>query len=340
MRAYEIVEGETVDSIAMQERQDPIAGAAEVVVDIKACSLNFRDLNMIRGGYGGAGKPIGSIPLSDGAGVVSAVGDGVTALKAGDRVVAAFMPTHMDGPLTAEKQANSLGAQVDGMLAERRALPASGVVKIPDWLSFVDAATLPCAGVTAWYAQFVGASLKPGDTVLLLGTGGVSIFALQFAKMAGARVIITSSDDGKLERAKALGADEVINYRSTPDWHEAVLALTGGVGADHAVEVGGPGTLNKTLQAVRFSGSISLMGVLTGFEDRVDTLSILRKNIKVQGTYVGSVAVLSDMVRAIDVNRMKPVVDRVFSFDDARDALLYQESGAHFGKIAISVAEG
>ena len=338
MRVYEIIEGENVDAIALRDRSEPSAGHGQVVIDVKACSLNFRDLNVIRGGYGGADKPLGAIPLSDGAGVISAVGEGVTAFSVGDRVSPAFMPTHLDGRLTPEKQAGSLGAQVDGMLAQRVALPASGVVKIPDQLSFAEAATLPCAGVTAWYAQFVGGSLRPGDTVLLLGTGGVSIFALQFAKMTGARVIITSSDDAKLERAKELGADEVINYKTTPEWHEAVLALTDGVGADHAVEVGGPGTLNKTLQAVRFGGSISLMGVLTGFEDKVDTLSILRKNIKIQGTYVGSVAVMSDMVRAIDVNGMKPVVDRIFDFEEARDALRFQKSGGHFGKVVISVA--
>ena len=338
MQAYEIIEGEGVDAIALRDRPEPSAGHGEVVIDVKACSLNFRDLNVIRGGYGGSDKPLGSIPLSDGAGIVSGVGEGVTALKIGDRVSPAFMPGHLDGRLTQEKQAGSLGAQVDGMLAQKVALPASGVVKVPDQLSFTEAATLPCAGVTAWYAQFVGGSLRPGDTVLLLGTGGVSIFALQFAKMAGARVIITSSDDAKLERAKALGADEVVNYRSTPEWHEAVLVLTDGAGVDHAVEVGGPGTINKTLQAVRFGGSISLMGVLTGFEDKVDTLSILRKNIKIQGTYVGSVAVMSDMIRAIDVNGMKPVVDRVFDFEEAGDALRFQESGGHFGKVVIAVA--
>ncbi len=337
MRAYEIIEGEGVDSIALRDRPAPVARQGQVVIDVKACSLNFRDLNVIRGGYGGTDKPFGSIPLSDGAGIVAQIGDGVTDVSVGDRVSPAFMPGHLDGPLTAEKQAGSLGAQVDGMLAEQVALPASGIVKIPDHLSFAQAATLPCAAVTAWYALFVGGALKPGQTVLLLGTGGVSIFALQFAKLSGARVIITSSDDAKLERARQLGADDTINYRNTPDWHDAVLALTGGQGADIAVEVGGPGTLNKTLQAVRFSGSISLMGVLTGFEDKVDTLSILRKNIKVQGTYVGSVAVMREMVRAIDVNRMQPVVDRVFGFDDAADALRFQESGGHFGKVAISL---
>ena len=337
MRAYEIIEGEAVDAIALRERPDPQPAPGEVVIDVKACSLNFRDLTVIRGGYGGADKPLGSIPLSDGAGVISAVGDDVVGFEIGDRVSPAFMPDHLDGPLTPEKQAGSLGGERDGMLAEKVAMPAHGVVKIPDHLSFAEAATLPCAGVTAWYAQFVGGSLKPGDSVLMLGTGGVSIFSLQFAKLAGARAIITSSSDEKLERAKELGADAVVNYRTTPEWHEEVIRLTDGRGVDHAVEVGGPGTLNRTLQAVRFSGSISLMGVLTGFQDDVDTLSILRKNIKVQGTYVGSVAMMEDMIRAIDVNRMSPVVDRTFGFEQATEALLYQESGSHFGKVVISL---
>ena len=338
MRAYEIIAGEGVDAIALADRPAPAPGHGEVVIDVKACSLNFRDLNTIKGYGGAAAKPVGRIPLSDGAGVVSAVGAGVEGVKVGDRVCPAFMPGHLDGPLTPQKQAGSLGgAGADGVLAEQVVMPATGVVGIPSHLSYEEAATLPCAAVTAWYALFVAAQTKPGDTVLLLGTGGVSIFALQFAKLAGARVILTSSSDEKLARAKSLGADDVINYRAAPEWHQAVLDLTGGVGADVAVEVGGPGTLSKTLQAVRFSGSISLMGVLTGLADQVDTMSILRKNIKIQGTYVASVAVMRDMLRAIDVNKLRPVVDKVFPFEQAPDALRFQESGAHFGKVVVTL---
>ena len=338
MRAYHIIEGEGVEAVALADRPAPAPGHGEVLIDVKACSLNFRDLNTIKGYGGAAAKPIGKIPLSDGAGVVSAVGPGVDDLKIGDRVAPAFMPGHLDGPLTPAKQAGSLGgAGADGMLAEQVVMPASGVLKFPDHLSFEEAATLPCAAVTAWYALFAGAQTKPGDTVLLLGTGGVSIFALQFAKLAGARVILTSSSDDKLARAKALGADDAVNYRKTPDWDQAVLDLTGGIGADVAVEVGGPGTLNKTLQAVRFSGAISMMGVLTGMADQVDTMSILRKNIRIQGTYVGSVAVMRDMLRAIEVNRLRPVIDKTFPFDQAPDALRFQESGAHFGKVVVKV---
>lgn len=337
MKAYEITSGTDVDAITIVDRAAPVPGPGQIAIAVKACSLNYRDILVVSGTYAVGRKTTGVVPLSDGAGIVSAVGDGVTRFKVGDRVAGAFMPEWLDGPLTAELQAGSLGGAVDGMLAEQVVLPASGAVAIPDHLSFEEAATLPCAGVTAWYAQFVGANVGPGDTVLLLGTGGVSIFALQFAKIAGARVIITSSDDAKLERARELGADHVINYRRQPDWHSEVLALTGGRGADHAVEVGGPGTLNKTLEAVRFGGSISLMGVLTGLEDPVATGLILHKNIKIQGTYVGSVAMFEAMNRAIDLHKLTPVVDRVFPFSQAIDALKLLKAGGHFGKIVIKL---
>jgi NADPH:quinone reductase-like Zn-dependent oxidoreductase len=337
MKAYQIIAGEGVDAIELADRPAPTASPDDVLIDVKACSINFRDLGVIRGASGAALKPIGNVPFSDGAGVVSAVGTNVTNYKPGDKVIPAFMPWHLDGPLTAEKQAGSLGGAVDGMLQEQIALPASGVVAMPDHMSFEEASTMPCAAVTAWYAIFVGGSIKPGDTVLLLGTGGVSVFALQFAKMVGARVIITSSDNAKLDRARALGADETINYRENPDWHEAVLELTNGLGADLAVEVGGPGTLNKTLQAVRFSGTISIMGVLTGYSDPVDTVQILRKNIKLQGVYVASVAVMRDMMAAVALNRLTPIVDKVFPFEQAREAIKFQESGQHFGKVVVSV---
>ena len=337
MKAYEITAGTDIDSIAIVDRQAPVPGPGEVAITMKACSLNYRDILVISGTYAVGDKVTGVVPLSDGAGVIAAVGEGVTRFKVGDRVAGAFMPGWLDGPLTAELQAGSLGGAVDGVLAEQIVLPATGVVAIPDHLTFEEAATLPCAGVTAWYAQFVGGSVQPGDTVLLLGTGGVSIFALQFAKMAGANVIITSSDDAKLERAKELGADHGINYRSDPEWQQTVLALTGGRGVDHAVEVGGPGTLNKTLEALRFGGSISLMGVLTGLADAVATGLILHKNIKIQGTYVGSVAMFEAMNRAIAHHRLKPVVDRVFTFEQAVDALQLLKSGRHFGKIVVTV---
>ncbi len=337
MRAYEITHGSGSDAIAIVDRAVPTPGPGQIVIDVKACSLNYRDLLVIKGTYAADGKKTGVVPLSDGAGIVSAVGPGVSSLMVGDRVAAAFMPTYLSGQLTPQKQAEALGGEVDGMLAEKVVLPASGVVKIPGHLSFEEASTLPCAAVTAWYAQFVGGNVKPGQTVLLLGTGGVSIFALQFARLAGARVILTSSDDAKLARAAALGADLTINYRTNPEWQREVVRLTDGRGADHAVEVGGPGTLNKTLEAVRYAGSISLMGVLTGLADAVATGLILTKNIKIQGTYVGSVELFEDMNRAIALHNLKPVIDRVFPLEKARDALAHLESGRHFGKVVVSV---
>jgi len=337
MKAYEIISGTSVDAIRLTDRPTPAARTGDVVIDIWACALNYRDIINICGPQDGSNKITGRVPLSDGAGVVSAIGEGVAGLKVGDRVASAFMPNWLSGPMTPEVQAGALGGAVDGVLAEQVALPATGVVKIPDHLSFEEAATLPCAGVTAWYAQFVGGRVVPGDTVLLLGTGGVSIFALQFAKMAGARVIITSSSDEKLERAKALGADHTINYRNHAEWQKVVLDLTEGKGADHAVEVGGPNTLNKTLEAVRVGGSISLMGVLTGFTASISTVLILHKNIKIQGTYVGSVSMFEAMNRAITQNKMKPIIDQVFPFQEAKDALKYLKSGNHFGKVVIAL---
>lgn len=264
--------------------------------------------------------------------MVEAVGTGVVGWASGDRVVIGFMPGWVEGPFSAAKQASSLGGErVDGVLAERIAAPASALVRLPDRISFEKAATLPCAGVTAWAALFERRGVQPGETVLLLGTGGVSIFALQLAKAAGARVIITSSSDAKLDRARALGADETINYRRIPDWDAEVLALTEGLGADLAVDIGGPDTLNSTLRAVRHGGRISLMGVLTGFAGQIDTAAILRKRITLQGIYVGSVEMLAGLVRT----GVQPVIDRVFPFEEAEAAYSALEAAGHFGKLVV-----
>ena len=309
-----------------------------MLIGVRAVSLNYRDLLIARASYGKSGKPVGLVPVSDGAGEVIAVGEKVTRFKLGDRVAGAFMPGWVDGDYTAEKRATSLGGgTADGMLREKIALPEHGVLHLPEHLSFEEGATLPCAGLTAWYALFEGADVKPGNTVLLLGTGGVSIFSLQFAKSAGARVIITSSSDEKLKRARTLGADETINYKTTPDWHHEVRRLTGGIGADHAVEVGGAGTLNKTMAALRYSGSLALMGALTGLVSEVDTGMLHGKNIRIQGTYVGSVAMFERMNRAISAIGLKPVIDRVFAFEQAVEAYDYLASGQHFGKVVIRI---
>ncbi|KAF1051937.1 MAG: alcohol dehydrogenase [Stenotrophomonas maltophilia] len=328
MRCYRLT-GENTPLLTLANAADPLPREGEVRVDIRAVSLNYRDLIV-------AGIGQGSIPVSDGAGVVSALGANVEGLQVGDRVVIGFMPGWAEGEFSASKQATSLGGpQVDGVLAERIVVPASGVCRIPDSMSFEQAATLPCAAVTAWSALFERRPLQPGETVLLLGTGGVSIFALQLAKAAGARVIITSSADDKLERARALGADHLINYRQVPNWEEQVLRLTDGLGADLAVDVAGPATLNQTLKATRHGGRISLMGVLTGFDGQIDTLAILEKRITLQGIYVGSVATL----RALTNVALQPAIDRVYAFEDAEAAFQHLRSASHFGKIVIRVAD-
>ncbi|MEP7457687.1 NAD(P)-dependent alcohol dehydrogenase [Phyllobacterium sp. SB3] len=312
--------------LARADVRPPAKG--EVAVDLRAASLNYRDL-VIASNF----KDV--VPLSDGAGVVSAVGEGVDDWKVGDRVVIGFMPGWVEGPITPDKKASSLGSQtMNGVLTERIVVPWNGIVRIPDAMTFEEAATLPCAGVTAFSALFERRSLQPGETVLLLGTGGVSIFALQFAKMAGARVIITSSSDEKLERACALGADEVINYRRTTAWEEEVLRLTDDVGADLAVDVVGPATLSQTLKATRFDGRISLMGVLTGFDGHIDTGAILEKRITLQGIYVGPVATLGALVKT----GIKPQVDQVFPFAEAEAAYNSLRDAGHFGKLVVSIA--
>lgn len=325
MRAYHLT-GQTA-TLKPVDLPDPSPGPGDVVVEIAAVSLNYRDLLV-------AGGTSGIVPLSDGAGVIVAVGRDVRDRRVGERVVVGFMPGWIEGSFSLAKQATSLGGEgVDGVLRERIAVSSAAVVPIPDLMSFEEAACLPCAGVTAWAALFERRPVLPGETVLLLGTGGVSIFALQLAKQAGARVVITSSSDEKLERARALGADETVNYARTPDWDAEVLRLTDGLGADLAVDVGGPATLNRTLNAVRADGRISLMGVLTGFSGQVDTAAILRKRISLQGIFVGSVAMLAALSRT----RVTPVVDQVFGFDEAEAAYKALAAAGHFGKLVVRV---
>jgi NADPH:quinone reductase-like Zn-dependent oxidoreductase len=328
MRAYQLT-GSVSPRLKAIEREDPIASPEHVVVDLRAASLNYRDIQEAK-----LGRQV--IPLSDGAGVISAIGSTAGPWSVGDRVVIGFMPGWAEGPFTATKQATALGGgTVDGVLAERIRVPADALASMPADMTFDEAATLPCAGVTAWSALFERRPVQPGETVLLLGTGGVSIFALQLAKAAGARVIITSSSDDKLTRARTLGADLTINYRVNPNWSAEVLSHTDGLGADLAVDVGGPGTLNETLKAVRHDGRISLMGVLTGFDGPITTVDILRKRITLQGIYVGAVATL----RALTKIGIRPVVDRVFSFSQADEAYSMMAAGEHFGKIVIRISE-
>lgn len=339
MRRYEIREPKGIASIECHEVEAPRPGPGQVLVEMKAWSLNFRDLAMPRGGYPSNDKVVKApplVPVSDGAGEVVGVGPGVAGFALGDRVVTSFCQRWIDGELTLDGKSSGLGGGVDGVLAERVVLPEAGLVAAPPSLSFEQAATLTCAGVTAW-AALVGAPTTPGQNVLLLGTGGVSIFGLQLAKAMGCRVIITSSNAAKLERARRLGADEVINYAETPEWDEKVLRLTGGVGVDHVLEVGGLGTLERSIRATRVSGTISLIGVLAGNpEHNPSPMDVMFKRQTLRGIYVGSRRMLEDLCRAVEINRIAPVIDRVFGFLEVQDAYRYLKSGQHFGKIVIT----
>jgi len=336
MRAYEIREF-GIDNLTLTERDDPVPSANEVLVRLRATSLNYRDHMVVSGTYNPRMKTP-AIPFSDGAGEVIAVGEAVTKWKIGDRVMPIFAQRWFDGESSEEKRRTSLGAgaQWDGVLREKAAFHEDSVAAIPEHLSYAEAATLPCAALTAWNALMVSGQLKPGETVLTLGTGGVSIFAVQLAKLAGARVISTSGSDEKIERLKALGVDGTVNYRTREDWDAAVLELNGGRGVDHVVEVGGAGTLAKAINAVRIGGHVALIGALTG-AGSFNPISVFMKAVRLQGIFVGSRTMFEEMLRAVSVNKMEPVVDRVFGFDEAREALRYMESGSHFGKIVVTI---
>lgn len=336
MKLFEIRDAFGLENLKRAERPEPKPGTDEVVIRVRAVSLNYRDLLVVQGKYNPKMK-LPRVPLSDGAGEVVSVGANVTAWKAGDRVTVPFMPGWLEGELTEEKGASALGGAVDGMLSEFVVVRAEALLSIPEHLGFEQAATLPCAGVTAWNGLFVSANLQPGQTLLLQGTGGVSLFGLQFAKLAGAKVILTSSSDEKVERARALGADHTINYRAEPDWEKRVHEITDGHGVDLTLEVGGAGTLSKTLRATRFSGHISLIGVLSGITGEVETAHILHKAITVRGIYVGSRAIFAAMNAAIAQHKLEPVIDRAFAFDETPEAFRHLESARHFGKIVIRI---
>ena len=332
MKVYEI-QGKGIDALTLSDRPDLKPGYGRVLIQVRATSLNYRDLIVARGNYPGQ-KP-SLIPMSDGAGEVVAVGEGVTRIKVGDRVAGIFFQDWLSGTITEEIMKSDLGGGIDGMLAEYVTLDQNGVVLLPDHLSYEEGATLPCAAVTAWHALVTKGNVRAGEIVLLLGTGGVSIFALKFAKLHGVRVIITSSSDEKLERAKEMGADETINYKTTPNWEEEVYRLTDSVGVDIVIEVGGAGTLAKSIKSVRYGGKISLIGVLSGVAGEINPQPILGKSINLQGIYVGSRAMFEAMNRAIAHHQLKPAIDRVFEFKEAKEAYQYMNSASHFGKIVI-----
>lgn len=334
MRAFQINSGDGIDALELNELPDPTPGPRQILVRMKANSINYRDLFTIL--HAGDRLPkLPTIPNSDGAGEVIAVGDEVTQFKVGDRVAGNFFQRWTDGAITGDAMLSAMGGAIDGVLAEQVVLEADSAVHIPDHMSYEQAATLPCAALTAWNSLVEKGGLKAGETVLLLGTGGVSIFGLQIAKIFGAQAIITSSSDAKLERAKTMGAWQTINYKENPDWEKKVNEITDGRGVDHVVEVGGAGTLAKSIEATRFGGRIGLIGILTSSE--INPLPIMRKSLIVNGVYVGSTRMFSEMNRAFAAHKIEPVIDQTFGFEDARDTYHAMKAAGHFGKLVISI---
>lgn len=326
------------ENLSLTELPDPGApGKGEVLVRFRAASLNFRDYLVVQGKYNPK-FPVPMVPCSDGSGEIVEVGEGVEGFQKGDKVNATFAPYWLNGPASKKELRTTLGGPLDGTLREYAILPASGVVPMPSHLSFEEAATLPCAALTAWSSFFVENQVKTGDSVVVQGTGGVSLFALQFAKQVGATVYLTSSSDEKLERGKSLGADHLINYKNVSAWGEKIRELTGGEGADHIVEVGGAGTLEQSLQAVKLFGTIHLIGILAGSTKDLNLLPIVMNQIKVQGIVVGHRAAFLEMNRAIENWQLRPVIDKVFELQDFKEALEYLKDGKHFGKIVVKVS--
>jgi len=325
----------TLDSLHLDQLPDcGDPGPGEIRVRLRASSLNFHDFAVVTGMMPAAA---GRIPMSDGAGEVVAVGDGVTAYAPGDLVVSTFFTNWDDGTPPATAFSTVPGDGIDGYAREEIVAPANWFTRVPKGYSAAEAATLTCAGLTAWRALFADGSVKPGSTVLVQGTGGVSVFALQFAKAAGARVIATSSSDAKLERMRALGADELINYKDVPEWGVKALELTGGQGVDCVVEIGGAGTLDQSMTASRVGGHVAMIGVLAGFAGPVQTAMLMFKNLRVQGLTVGSRAMQLDMIAGIEANGIKPVIDSHFPLAALADAFRHQASNQHFGKIVVDI---
>ena len=334
MRLYQLGELGNFDALKQVETDSPQPGLGQVVVRMRACSLNHRDLNIISGRYTSHALKPGAIPLSDGAGEVIATGQGVTRWKAGDRVAPIFVQRWLGGDLLHEYMPSALGGPSDGVLAEEIVINEEGLVRIPSHMSYEEAATLPCAAVTAWNAVFEQGGLRPGQTLVTLGTGGVSLFAAQLALISGARVIATTGSDDKALRLRAMGIADIINYQTTPDWHVRVKELTDGRGADLVVEVGGPGSLAKSIAALRYCGHISAVGNLAG-KATIDPGALFAKRASLCGIQVGSREMFESMNRAMEVAKLKPVIDRVFEFGDARAAYEYLDSARHFGKVVV-----
>ena len=337
MRAYQLPGPTGVDSLKAVELPMPKPGRGQVLVKVHSCSLNYRDLAIASGAYRQGSKP-DLIPLSDGAGEVVEFGAGVTRFKAGDKVASCFFQRWIGGEAGASAAPSALGGAIDGMLVEYVVLEEGGVVQIPAHLNYDEAATLPCAAVTAWHALLVHGGLIAGKTILVQGTGGVSIFGLQIARMMGANIIATSSSDAKLQRAKAMGATHTINYKTTPDWDKAAMELTGGVGVDQVVEVGGAGTFAKSIGAIKPGGKVSMIGVLSGGAE-INPMMIMAKRANIQGISVGSTQMFEALNAAISANGVKPVIDKTFSFDETKAAFAHLKGASHFGKVVIKVAQ-
>jgi len=335
MRAWEVSKAYGVENLRLSARPEPRPGAGQIVVGIKAAGLNYRDLLMVDGQLGQFPLPL--VPVSDGAGEVFAIGDGVSRVQVGDKVCPLFFQSWLQGPATAERLSRPLAGPLDGVAQEKMLVDAEGVAKFPTHLSFAEAATLPCAGVTAWRAVGIEAKVAPGDTVLVQGTGGVSTFALQFAKRLGATVIVTSSSDAKLQRAKALGADHLINYRATPDWASEALRITQHRGVDVVIEVGGESTFDQSLEAVRVGGQILVIGVLGGFSTPVVIPKIFGKNVRIQGISIGNREHFEDMASRMAEWKLIPAIDKVFPFSELPVALGALRDGNHVGKLVIQV---
>lgn len=336
MKTWELQRRPGFEALTKTERPSPSVGTHEVKVRVRAVSLNYRDLLVARGAEKNLSSP--RVPTSDGAGEVVEVGASVTRWKVGDRVMANFFPHWVDGELNDAHHASALGGTLsDGMLREEVVLPEHAWVQIPQGYSFEEASTLPCAGLTAWQALFEVTSLRPGETVLLQGSGGVSVFALQLAKAAGARVLMTSSSAEKAARLRELGAEEVIDYRADAKWGERAKALTGGRGVDLVVDVGGQATFDQSSAALRYGGTMSLLGVLTGGRGEVSLNAVFYRRQTVHGVYVGSVSMFERFVAALERTGIKPIIDRVFPFDEARAAWEHLASAQHLGKVVVSV---
>ncbi|MCB1145661.1 MAG: NAD(P)-dependent alcohol dehydrogenase [Leptospiraceae bacterium] len=327
-----------IENLEIQEQESDSVLPHEIQIKLSAASLNYRDLLMVKGEYNPRQK-LPLVPCSDGAGTVTAVGSAVSRFRIGDRVMPVFAQTWQAGSPTLNEIRSTLGGPLDGTLRQNICVPEYSAVKIPAHLSFNEAATLPCAALTAWSALFEYGNLQAGQSVLILGTGGVSVFALQFAKLAGAKTIITSSSSEKLQMMQKLGADHIINYNEKKDWGKEVRKLTGNVGVDYVIEVGGAGTLEQSIRSVRVDGTISLIGILAGRAPELNLLPVLMQNVRIQGILVGSRRAFENMNDAIEMNKLTPLVDRVFPFEEHKEAFLYLQSQKHMGKVVIAIPD-